>query len=274
MKKTIYFILKIIIVLLLITFSLLGIGMLYCKSYYIPKDSYAKNAIYFNSITNKNTINDKNGKRKDLTRVELPGERIEIITEIDDWRLILVNSENPLPETFSIELAQVNGAKEFDARAANELMELLQDMKASGASNIWIQSAYRTPEYQDNLYQNKVQDFIIMGKSRQDAEILASRWVNKSETSEHNLGLAVDFNNVKRDFENTKEFAWLVENAENYGFILRYKKEKQDITKVNYEPWHWRYVGTEHAREINRLDMCLEEYIEYLKDKNKKSINP
>ena len=67
------------------------------------------------------------------------------------------------------------------------------------------------------------------------------------------------------DFENTKEFAWLVENAEDYGFILRYKKEKRDITKVNYEPWHWRYVGVEHAKEINKLDMCLEEYIEYLK---------
>ena len=108
-----------------------------------------------------------------------------------------------------------------------------------------------------------------MGKNEQDAELLASKWVNKSETSEHNLGLAVDFNNVKRDFENTKEFAWLVENAEDYGFILRYKKEKRDITKVNYEPWHWRYVGVEHAKEINKLDMCLEEYIEYIKEKDK-----
>lgn len=104
-----------------------------------------------------------------------------------------------------------------------------------------------------------------MGKSLEEAEILAVKWVNKSETSEHNLGLAVDFNNIKTDFENTKEFAWLIENAENYGFILRYRKEKEEITGVSYEPWHWRYVGQEHAKKINELDMCLEEYIEYLK---------
>ena len=48
-----------------------------------------------------------------------------------------------------------------------------------------------------------------------------------------------------------------------------HKKEKRDITKVNYEPWHWRYVGVEHAKEINKLDMCLEEYIEYIKEKDK-----
>ena len=217
---------------------------------------------------------DENENMTDIdTKVELSGGNVEIINEVNDWRLVLVNSQSPLPEDFSIELAKVNGSKEFDARAAGELMEMLQAMKNDGASNIWIQSAYRTPEYQENLYQNKVQDFIVMGKSREDAEILASKWVNKSETSEHNLGLAVDFNNVKRDFENTKEFKWLTENAENYGFVLRYKREKQNITKVNYEPWHWRYVGKEYAKEMNSLDMCLEEYVEYIKEKNIKSIN-
>ena len=89
--------------------------------------------------------------------------------------------------------------------------------------------------------------------------------INKPGTSEHNLGLAVDFNYVNLDFENTKAFTWLKENAEDYGFILRYRKDKEDITKVEYEPWHWRYVGKEHAKKINELDMCLEEYIDYLK---------
>ena len=199
-------------------------------------------------------------------KVVLPGENIEIIQEEVDWRVVLVNIDNPLPENFKIELANVGGNKEFDARAANELITMIKAMKAAGVPNIWIQSAYRTPEYQDNLYNNKVQDFIVMGKNQVDAERLASKWVNKSETSEHNLGLAVDFNNVKKEFENTREFAWLVKNAEEYGFVLRYKKEKQSITKVNYEPWHWRYVGQEHAKKMNELDMCLEEYVEYLKE--------
>lgn len=269
MKKITYSILKIIFILIILITSLIGTGFLYYKKNNSSLKSKSE-VIFAEDIKKEhekeNTINID-------TKVELPGEKIEIINEVDDWRLVLVNSENPLPEDFSIELAKVNGTKEFDARAASELMEMLQAMKLSGASNIWIQSAYRTPEYQENLYQNKVQDFIVMGKSRQDAEVLAAKWVNKSETSEHNLGLAVDFNNVKRDFENTKEFKWLVENAENYGFVLRYKREKQNITKVNYEPWHWRYVGKEYAKEMNSLDMCLEEYVEYIKEKNIKSIN-
>lgn len=269
MKKITYLIINIILISILLIISLIGTGFLYYKTN--NSSSKTKSEIIFAEDIRKE-YKSKNTNNVD-TKVELPGEKVEIINEVNDWRLVLVNSENPLPKDFSIELAKVNGSKDFDARAVSELMEMLQAMKASGASNIWIQSAYRTPEYQENLYQNKVQDFVIMGKSREDAEVLASKWVNKSETSEHNLGLAVDFNNVKKDFENTKEFKWLVENAENYGFILRYKKEKQNITKVNYEPWHWRYVGNEYAKEMNDLDMCLEEYVEYIKEKNIKSIN-
>ena len=88
--------------------------------------------------------------------------------------------------------------------------------------------------------------------------------INKPGTSEHNLGLAIDFNYVNYNFDQTKGFKWLKDNAENYGFVLRYDKEKEDITKVIYEPWHWRYVGKENAIKMNELNMCLEEYIEYL----------
>lgn len=122
MEKTIYLILKIVIVILLIIILLLGIGILYCKSYYIPKDFYAKNEIDLNNISKENSDKENENKIESLTTVELPGEKIEIITEIDDWRLTLVNIENPLPENFSIELAKINGSKEFDARAINELL--------------------------------------------------------------------------------------------------------------------------------------------------------
>ena len=249
MKKITYIVFKLIVTLITLIILLIGSGFIYYKT----RDFSMK-------LKNNANLN------------EIGNKTIEVLLdndiEIDDWRLVLVNKENLLPSDFSVELTKVGVSKEFDARAANELLVMLQEMKNSGASNIWIQSAYRTPEYQENLYQNKVQDFILMGKSKQDAELLASKWVNKPETSEHNLGLAIDFNDVNKDFENTKEFKWLIENAEDYGFVLRYKKEKKEITKVNYEPWHWRYVGVENAREMNRLDMCLEEYLEYLKDNN------
>lgn len=184
---------------------------------------------------------------------------------IDDWKLTLVNCENKLPEDFEIELAYIDSTRQFDSRVIDELNEMLKDMKKNGISNVWVQSAYRSVEYQQNLFDDKVNTYIKQGKSREEAESLTLQTINRPGTSEHNLGLAVDFNYVDYDFENTKAFSWLKENAENYGFILRYKAEKEDITKVDYEPWHWRYVGVENAKAINELDMCLEEYIEYLK---------
>lgn len=267
--KTIWFIIKILIVsLLLVSIAITGTVIIYKTNLEQANDGETDLVNLDNTISNANTLASENEAR-DLV-VELPGDNVHIIEEKIDWKILLVNDENPLPSNFKIELAKINGGtKEFDARAVGELTKMMQDMKTAGVSNIWVQSAYRTPEYQDNLYNNKVQDFIVMGKTQEDAEKLASKWVNKSETSEHNLGLAVDFNNVKRDFENTREFKWLVENAESYGFILRYKREKQTITKVNYEPWHWRYVGVDHAKKMNELDMCLEEYVEYLKNLNK-----
>lgn len=74
----------------------------------------------------------------------------------------------------------------------------------------------------------------------------------------------MDFNYVNNSFEDTKEFNWLKQNAEKYGFILRYPKEKESITKMTYEPWHWRYVGEENAKKMKSLGLCLEEYIDYL----------
>ena len=103
------------------------------------------------------------------------------------------------------------------------------------------------------------------GKSREEAENLVLQTINKPGTSEHNLGLAIDFNYVDYDFDQTKGFKWLVKNAQNYGFILRYPKDKQDITGITYESWHWRYVGKEHSKIIKEKGYCLEEYIDYLK---------
>lgn len=188
--------------------------------------------------------------------------------EIDDWKLILVNFENPLPENFKPELTNIDKTRQFDSRAINSLMQMLEDMKKQGYKNIWPQSTYRSVARQEELFNEKVKIYMNKGKTKKEAEKLTLQKINKPGTSEHNLGLAVDFNNVNYKFEKTKEYNWLMENAENYGFILRYTREKKDITKVDYEPWHWRYVGEENAKEMNELDMCLEEYVIY-KDYNK-----
>ena len=106
--------------------------------------------------------------------------------------------------------------------------------------------------------------YLQQGKTQEEAEKLTDEYINKPGSSDHNLGLAVDFNYVDNKFEKLDGFKWLKKNAENYGFVLRYPKDKEDITKIAYESWHWRYVGVEHAKKMNDLNMCLEEYIEYL----------
>lgn len=225
-------------------------------SYILYKDNLIDN-------TSKNKINNIIvSNTQNVVSKEVEKENIKI----DDWRLILVNYENKLPEDFEIELSNIDSVRKFDKRAIGELIQMLQDLKKNGVYNVWVQSAYRSINYQEGLFNDKINTYMKQGKTREEAEKLTLQTINRPGTSEHNLGLAVDFNYVKYSFENTKGFKWLQEKAENYGFILRYRKDKEDITKVDYEPWHWRYVGVEHAKKINELDICLEEYIEYLKN--------
>lgn len=184
--------------------------------------------------------------------------------KLDDWKLTLVNHDNKLPEDYELELANIDNLRKFDSRAISELKEMIEAVRHAGITNIWVQSAYRDESLQEKLFNDKIAEYMRAGKTEEEARKLTLQVINEPQTSEHNLGLAVDFNYVNEEFDETKAFEWLQENAEDYGFILRYRKDKEDITKVDYEPWHWRYVGVENAKEINRLDMCLEEYVEYL----------
>lgn len=199
-----------------------------------------------------------------IPKVKEVGQEPKEIKQIDDWRLVLVNYENILPDDFEIELAEIDATRKFDKRAIEYLFSMQKAMKKDGIQNVWVQSSYRSIARQRELFNNKVDGYIFQGKTKKQAEELTLQTINKPGTSEHNLGLAVDFNYVDYSFDETEGFKWLKENAENYGFILRYRKDKENITKVNYEPWHWRYVGKEHAKKINELDMCLEEYIDHL----------
>lgn len=210
--------------------------------------------------TNITSTNDLNQNSKN------PEEKTK--KEIDDWRLTLANFENLLPEDFEVELADIDDTRQFDARAIEYLNKMINDMRKSGISNVWIQSAYRSVARQKELFDNSVNKYLKEGKTQEEAEKLTEEYINKPGSSDHNLGLAVDFNNVDNKFEDLKAFKWLQENAENYGFILRYPKDKEEITQISYESWHWRFVGEEHAKKMNKLHMCLEEYVEYLKNED------
>lgn len=192
--------------------------------------------------------------------------------EITDWRLRLANYDNLLPEDFEVELANIDNSKDpkqFDARAVKYLRDMINAMKKDGNTKIWCQSTYRSVKRQKELYDASVQKYLKQGKKQEEADKLTLEYINKPGGSDHNLGLAVDFNYVDNSFAKTSEYKWLLKNAENYGFILRYPEDKEDKTKIAYESWHWRYVGEENAKRMNELNMCLEEYVEYLQNGNK-----
>ena len=184
---------------------------------------------------------------------------------VKDELLTLVNFENTIPKDWKVDLVQLNNGQSVDRRIYDDLIAMLQAAKSEGLNPL-ICSSYRTNEKQERLYQNKVSEYLSQGYSKVEASDKAAFWVARPGTSEHQLGLAVDIVSTKnqrldRSQENTVEQQWLIQNSWKYGFVLRYPTNKNSITGVGYEPWHYRYVGKEHAKKINELGVCLEEYV-------------
>ncbi len=178
--------------------------------------------------------------------------------------LMLVSKGRPMPRDYVPVLDDVYG-KSLEKTTAFMLKEMFEAAKKDGVE-LKLLSAYRTPEYQQEVFDRSVSERVAQGQSYDEAVAETSINVAKPYESEHNLGLAVDIvttqdDDVYVDFENTKEFAWLSENATDYGFILRYPKGKERITGYTYEPWHYRYVGPYDARRIYNSDLTLEEYL-------------
>lgn len=211
-------------------------------------------------------IINSNSKKAKNTLINNEKEEVVSTTPKKDleWELTLVNADNKIPEDYELNLKSIDKYRQFDSRAIKYLNDMMNDMIKDGISNVWVQSAYRSIESQTQVYNNKIEEYKKQGKTDEEAQKLTEELIMIPGCSDHNLGLAVDFNYVEDKFENTKGFQWLTKNAENYGFVLRYPEDKASITKVKYEPWHWRYVGEKNAKKMNELGMCLEEYVEYL----------
>lgn len=190
----------------------------------------------------------------------------------DFSNLLLVNGDNPLPKDFdyegnltTIDKKYLCGNRTQMNKDAYIFAKAMLEAAWKDNVELYILSPYRSYSSQSVLFENEVKRYLNGSTTREQAEIKASTVVARPGTSEHHTGLAVDLNSVETNFEDTEAFSWLKEHGEEYGFIMRYAVDKQDLTGVIYEPWHWRFVGIKHAKEMNRLGMCLEEYIEYLK---------
>lgn len=195
------------------------------------------------------------------------GVLTEMINADNPWALFLVDREHGLPEGYPDKISTeiVDGSFKMDARCSSYMKNMLADALADGV-DIWVVSSLRTEEYQQNLLDKEIQDWKNKGYSDEEARKTAATWVTAPGHSEHNSGLAADLNErgnyyLSEQFEETKQFAWLQEHAAEYGFILRYPKNKESITGISYEPWHWRFVGVYHAKQIASQALCLEEYL-------------
>ena len=189
--------------------------------------------------------------------------KIEI--DRDDWRLILVNKQNMIPEDYEVSLATINGSMQADERIIGDIYDMLNAASDDGI-NLMICSSYRTNEKQTSLFNNKLNKLMAQNKSYLESYKEGSMSVTPPGTSEHQTGLALDiltgsYTAMDDGFGETAEGIWLNDNSYKYGFILRYPKGKEDITGIIYEPWHFRYVGKEYAEQITDLQVCLEEFL-------------
>ena len=189
---------------------------------------------------------------------------LKILPE-DMWCLILTNAEYPVPEDYEVELEAIPGTEQsVDKRIYEPLMTMIGDMKDQGLSPI-VCSGYRTLDKQEKLFNRKVLSFVKAGHTKEESYNLARQTISIPGSGEHCLGLAVDFytrryHKLERAFEDTPESKWLVEHAQDYGFVMRYGENKTDITGIQYEPWHYRYVGVEAANYMKDNELSLEEF--------------
>ncbi len=183
----------------------------------------------------------------------------KIVKNPDDI-LVLVNKQHNLPSDYvpndleTISLKYANTDKQL-RKIAKEHFEQLSDEALNQGYTIIAVSTYRSYDYQKDLFDRYTKD-----KGLEYAKNCCA----KPGHSEHQTGLAVDVEGDNHDYDNfeeTKDFIWMKENAHKYGFILRYPKNKADITGFKYEPWHYRYVGVEVATYIHYHNLTLEEYL-------------
>ena len=184
--------------------------------------------------------------------------------------LMLVDSFNAVPDNMNIELCELQG-KFIEKQACRQCRLMLEKARED---NVYIKiiSGYRTIEYQQMLWNISVKEAVCQGMPRVEAEKYVGRSLALPGHSEHNTGLAIDFgtenaDDVEDDFYKTKQGKWLCKHAHKFGFILRYPRLKEHITGICYEPWHYRYVGTEAAMLVKQSGLCLEEFLHFYSEK-------
>lgn len=233
------------------------------------KDNVSSDSTFVSSGLDASSIDQSTSTPS--SEVDTPSEPEIFVTptgvELDAnfGRLLLINGKHALPDDYDtkvreylVEIDDQYRNNDYVTQIHKDVYPYITAMVAAAQKdgvNLQVWSPFRSYAIQNDLFQKQVNR--VGGDEEKAAAVVA-----RPGTSEHNTGLCADFNMASDAFENTPMYTWMCENAEDYGFILRYPQDKQHITGVIYESWHWRFVGINNAKEINQLGITLEEYIE------------
>ena len=258
---------RIFLVICLIVFSAITVGISIDEKKAEEKLEQAYKEQKAQEKQDEKEENEANNEQN--VNIEPTGPILAEETEKQQWYLKLVNRDHPMTETdvpeVSTETVDTNGYQ-VDVRIMQDLETMFADARAAGR-NPMICSAFREWDMQVSLYENKITRVMQEeGLSYEEAAVKAATVVAKPDTSEHQIGLALDI--VSSEYQEldeaqmeTEDQKWLMENSWKYGFILRYPMDKSEITGVIFEPWHYRYVGKRAAKEITEQNLTLEEYV-------------
>lgn len=213
----------------------------------------------------------------DVTQTEtLPETTKTPVNEGDNWALYVIGNDNPLPEDFSVETKAVVGERHLDKRCADHAIQMLKDAAEQNVG-LYVTSSYRSIQKQAENLESYINTLMAQGYTKEQATIQAHKEIALPGHSEHNAGLAMDIvsdnywsthTDLDESFDKLPQYDWLIANSWKYGFILSYPKGKEDITGFIYEPWHYRFVGLEHAKKIHEVYeqtgefLTVNEYIE------------
>lgn len=188
----------------------------------------------------------------------------EVSFDSADWRLVLINKQHPIPDEYDFKLGSFSSGMRCDERVIEDLLLMMQAAKKEGM-NLVVRSPYRTSDHQEDNFNDRIKSYMRQGLSYMEAYKATSRVITVPGCSEHEVGLALDITSdtfipLLQGFADTEEGKWLEEHCHEYGFILRYPSGKEYITGIEYEPWHFRYVGREAAAVMKKENLCLEEF--------------
>ena len=232
---------------------------------------YYPDVVFENEMENEEydsyTLEDILAERDIMVSEDITEEYDEtLVFSADDWRLILVNKQHPIPEDYEYVLGTISGNMKCDERIIDDLVLMMQRAQTEGVE-LRIVSHYRDLAHQEQLFNRKIDSYMRRGSSYLEAYKYSAHTITVPGTSEHEIGLAFDitsrnYTSLNAGFADTLAGRWLAEHSYEYGFILRYPLGKEYITGIMFEPWHFRYVGKEAAKVMKEEELTLEEFVE------------